>query len=232
MRTPLVFCTVVLVLAAFSACGGSSSEDDGAAGASSGGADCATDADCADPTPKCTRAGECVYENQCDTDADCRGDYKFCDTFGQCEPCRVDADCPPETPACVPGWESGVYCAECRTGVPSVCPPYTVCTPTFPSAGGGGRCEAPACATEPTGGPCAACINQSANLCLYDGVCDGARATLDACYAGEIPGWTSSDCPTGVFPAIRGCTPEACFDEAEAFDACMLACEPVATICE
>jgi hypothetical protein len=217
----------------FVACGKSSSSDDGGgAGASGGGSDCATDADCADPTPKCTEAGECVYENRCDTDADCRGDYKFCDTLGNCEPCRADADCPSETPVCVPGWEFGVYCAVCRGGDSSTCPAGTWCTTDFlPS--GGGRCEPAACAAQPSGKPCAACINENAEACLVDGgACEGAHASLDACYADALPGWAPDDCPTGVIPAIRGCTPEACFDEAEAFDACMLACDAVTTLCE
>jgi hypothetical protein len=220
----------LLTLVVFAACGGSSSSDDdnGAAG----GADCASHDDCADPLPKCTLAGECVDEGYCDTDADCRGDFKFCDTFHRCEPCRTDADCPSEAPACVPGWEFGVYCAACRGGDSSTCPAGAVCTPDF-SETGGGRCEPPNCASAPDEKPCVACFNEQADVCLGDGdECEGAHGALEACYATEIPGWMSGDCPTGLVPSLRGCTPEACFDEADAFDACLLGCDAALALCE
>lgn len=232
MKLATLLFSMPFVLGAFVACGESSSSDDGGgAGAAGGGAECASDTQCPVETPKCSLAGECVGENWCDTDADCRGDYKFCDTLHACEPCRTDADCPSETPVCVPGWEFGVYCAECRPGDSSVCPDGTVCAPMFTETSGG-TCKPPNCATEPDASACTACVNENSAVCLEDGgACEGAHAELDACHATEVPGFSSGDCPTGVVPAIRGCTPEACFDEAEALEACLYACDAVTAAC-
>ncbi|HVR20582.1 MAG TPA: hypothetical protein VMS65_12820 [Polyangiaceae bacterium] len=232
MRVSVLAVVTLLALAPFAACGGSSSSegDDGAAGAP-GDPHCVTDAECPAELPKCTQAGDCVSENRCDTDADCRGDYKFCDTFHNCEPCRSDSDCPSETPVCVPGWEFGVYCAVCRGGDSSTCPDGTWCTSVLVT-GGGGSCEASNCGAEPEGPACLACVNESAGLCLADGgECSPVLTTFHACYAAEIPGWMIHDCPTGVVPSIRGCTPQACFDEAEAMDACLLGCDAVQMVC-
>ena len=231
MKPSVVPVLALLALVAFAACGESSSSDhdNGAAGS----ATCASDEDCAGLLPKCSEAGECMGEGWCDTDADCRGDLKFCVTsYHTCMPCRTDAHCPSETPACVPGWEYGLYCAECRGGDSSTCPSGTTCT-----RGDAGweevRCEAPNCLAAPEGKPCIACINEHADACLGDGdECEGAHAALDACYATEIPGWTSGDCPTGLVPSLLGCTPEACFDEADAFDACLLGCDAANALCE
>ncbi|HEX6273591.1 MAG TPA: hypothetical protein VFZ53_11130 [Polyangiaceae bacterium] len=213
-----------MALIAFVACGESSSGDDGD---DAGGPECASDDDCSEPEPKCAESGRCISAGACEVDADCRGDFKFCDTLGQCEPCRMDSDCSSETPVCVPGWEFGVYCAECRPGDSSTCPSGTWCVPLV-SEYSGGNCSAPDCASAPEGTACIACINENAAACLEDGgECEGAHAELDLCYAMEM----SLDCPSGVIPAIRGCTPEACFDEAEAFEACLLGCTSAATIC-
>jgi hypothetical protein len=215
---------LIVVLTVFVACGESSDPD----GDDTGDSGCATDADCSEPAPKCTESGRCVSERACEVDADCRGDFKFCDTFGQCEPCRADADCPSETPVCVPGWEFGVYCAECRPGDSSTCSSDTWCVPQFTEYSGG-NCSASNCAADPAGKPCVACINENAGPCLEDGgECEGAHAELDLCYAMELDG---ESCPSGTVPAIRGCTPEACFDEAEAFEACLLGCEAANAIC-
>ena len=201
----------LLALAAFAACGESSSSDDdnGAAG----GAGCAKDEDCAEPLPKCSQAGECVDDGWCDVDADCRGDYGFCATFfHMCGPCLTDADCPSETPVCVPGWEYGLYCAPCRRGDSSTCAAGTICTPDLLPTGGG-QCEAPNCPSAPEGKPCIACINEHADVCLGDGgECEGAHAALDACTAAQI-------------------VPEECFDEADAFDACLSGCEAALALC-
>ena len=229
---PSVFPVLALLaLVAFAACGESSSsgDDDGAAG----GAGCATDEDCAGQVPKCSQAGECVPEGWCETDADCRGDLGFCNTFTRiCGSCRTDADCPSETPACVPAWEYyELYCAACRGGDSSTCPAGTWCASVL-IQGGGGRCEASNCDADPEGTLCLACINGSVGPCLDDGgECSAVLTTLRACYVAEIPGWMISDCSTGVVPSLRDCTPEACFDEAEAMDACLLGCDAVNTVC-
>jgi hypothetical protein len=235
MKPSVLPVVTLFTLVAFAACGESSSSDDdkGAAGAPADGPHCAADAECPAELPKCTQAGDCVGENRCDTDADCRGDYKFCDTFHNCEPCRSNGDCPSEAPYCVPGWEFGVYCAACLSDDSSTCPAGTWCAPVFvPITGGGGRCEASTCDAEPEGTSCLECINGSSAPCLDDGgECRAVLATLRACYVAEIPGWTINDCPTGIVPSIRGCTPEACFDEAAAMEACLLGCDTVTTAC-
>jgi hypothetical protein len=235
MKTRLGFAFALLALASVVACGESTSSDDGGGAGSAGdGTTCASDAECSVGTPKCSEIGVCIGQNSCETDADCRGDYKFCDTFHMCEPCRADADCPSETPVCVPGWEFGVYCAVCRNGDSSTCPAGTWCTPMFvATAGGGGTCEGSNCTADPNGSACLACVNETAPDCTGTGdECADVLATLEACCVAEDPTWTNDYCPTGVVPSIRGCIPETCFDEAERVDACLLGCPTVTTRCE
>ena len=211
---------------------GAGAGDGGGARAGADGADCANDAECSADAPKCTQAGKCAPNYFCDMDADCRGAYKFCHTFHRCEPCRVDADCPSETPVCAPGWESGVGCSACRVGDSSTCPAGTYCTGFLEYFGLGGTCEVANCALGSASKSCLACVNENARECLGDGdECTGVLATLKACYAAEVPGWTEGDCPTGIVPSLRGCTPQACSDEADAMDACLLRCSIVTERC-
>jgi hypothetical protein len=96
----------------------------------------------------------------------------------------------------------------------------------------GGQCRVADCAGEPESSACWACLNENAALCTADGgACETALATLRACYVSEDPSWLPGDCPTGIVPSQRGCTPEACFDEADAFDACLFACEDATDRC-
>jgi hypothetical protein len=75
------------------------------------------------------------------------------------------------------------------------------------------------------GNACTACLNEHADPCLNArGDCSDPYVTLQDCYAAEVPGWTTEDCPVDQVPSIRGCTPEACFDEADALDACIRSC--------
>jgi hypothetical protein len=231
-RNRLVIGLFVLVAPAACAVENTPSNDDGAAGAGTGGPECASDADCtAVDATKCTESGRCVYENACEIDADCRGDYKFCDLLGQCEPCRSDSDCPSETPVCVPGWEFGVWCAECRPGDSSHCPDGTWCTPIF-TPQSGGSCQVSDCGQTPMGNACVACVNENATGCFGSaGECTSELSTLRACHVSEVPGWTPADCSTGIVPSVRGCTPPACVDEAEAVEACILGCNAATGMC-
>jgi hypothetical protein len=232
MKASVLPVLALLAFVAFAACGGSSSSEDDLDAA--GGAECASDEDCGEVLPKCSQAGKCVDVGWCDTDADCPEESRFCDTvFHQCGPCRTDADCPTETPVCAPSWEYGFYCAECRIGQPSACPSGTICTPHFFFETGGGQCEAPNCASAPGAKPCVACINEHAAVCLGEGdECEGVHLALEACYAAESPGWMSGDCPTGLLWSVLGCTPAACFDEAYAFDGCLLGCAAANALCD
>ncbi len=57
-----------------------------------------------------------------------------------------------------------------------------------------------------------------------------AKAALEGCYQAQDPGWAETDCPLEV-PSFRGCTPAACEDEANAFDACIASCPAVTAVC-
>lgn len=74
-----------------------------------------------------------------------------------------------------------------------------------------------------------ACVIENSYACLVDGgECEGAHANLDVCYAMD----PSAEPCDRLYPSAGSCTPSPCYDEAEAFDACLLACEAVAVNCE
>jgi hypothetical protein len=75
-------------------------------------------------------------------------------------------------------------------------------------------------------------VNEAGGACtVAGGPCDAALATLRACYQSAIPGFTDDQCPIGVVPAYRGCTPASCQDPADAFDACVFGCGDVQKSC-
>jgi hypothetical protein len=228
MKTAICSTFALCVVVAFVGCAGtkSSNDDSGAAGAPADGPGCATDADCSESLPKCTLAGVCRTELECDLDADCPGDFKHCDTYHTCWECVVDADCPSDRPACAANYEIGMHCAECHRGDSSLCPTGTWCALGF---GDGGECEPANCAALPLESACAACVTENADACVGDGdECAAPLAALQACYDAD-PGAPTCN---RLYPSADGCTPSTCVDEAEAFDACLLACESVAVNCE
>jgi hypothetical protein len=228
MKTAFCSSLVLCAFVAFVGCAAteSSDEDSAAAGASADGPDCATDDDCSESTPKCSLAGVCVLQNECDTAADCRGDFKYCDTYGVCWECAVDADCPSERPACAANYEIGKHCAECHRGDSSLCRAGTWCATGF---GDGGECRPADCTSLPTDGACIACITENTDACVADGdECAAALDALETCYDAD-PSTPPCD---PAYPSADGCTPTGCFDEAVAFDACLLGCEALSAICD
>jgi hypothetical protein len=208
----------LLAFPAAVACGESDSKDTAASG-------CATSADCSTDKPYCSPAGECLAGGECGTDADCVGDKPYCGAYiHTCDPCREDGDCPSGS-VCAVGWEGGVYCAECRQGDSSTCPSGTICVSNLGQSGQGGTCEPPECDTDPMGTKCSACLSEHSDPCLNArGDCSDQYLALQNCYVTELPGWMIGDCPIDAVPTIRGCTPEACFDQANALDSCVRSC--------
>lgn len=225
----LLRAALLLGLGIFSAvlgCGESGADDD----AVTPGSSCAKNADCPSELPTCSQAGKCIA-GECETDADCRPQAPYCIAQRTCQPCREDADCPTEAPVCALSWESGVYCAECRVGDSSTCSAGTWCSSPFISAGQGGTCEHADCSQAPDSAGCLACANANSALCVTgDGPCVVAKDNLETCYETQIPGWTEGDCPLDL-PSFRGCTPQACQDEATAYDACIVECSSVVQHC-
>lgn len=172
------------------------------------GADCETDADCAQlgddslAVAHLCRAGSCVV---CESDADCGSSLPFCATISAgatapaiietCVACQTSEDCTAETPFCSSSASPGPSCVECfstqdcASGVctSNRCAPGCTsdadCSDPALACSANARCEPRVCAADPDCPPNLLCQSGtcSRKSCSSDEDCDGVCVN-QACF--------------------------------------------------
>lgn len=218
----------ILAIGAMQGCGGSTSsiEPSGRTQESPAAANEESPA-APDQDPPDTVGSACATSSQCGTGL-------FCSGTGRCiRSCSVDADCPmADYPVCLPFWEGGTYCGECRVGDSSTCPSGSFCINSTGPNVSRNHCVVADCEHDRQGVGCTACLNEQAELCLgADSACQPAADDLGACledYPNEYGPCSSVPNQIHARPA---CLSDVCTELANALDTCLYTCDAALAAC-